>query len=419
MSATNQSSRIDDLTLACLDTAWVNVANSLIGHEVSFTSPNGSTGRIEFIAPTNRTAATLLRIKWGGHMFAVRASQLAVVPALDIAIRPDLPLPIWEIAVKEAVTEWITLLSEVSGTPAVLVDLVRNPGKAPLNLSLGLRLSQVGLEERGTIEITATDVAGWQWAASRLHGSALALPASVDPLITLSFRLRPVCVPVSELRTLQLGDVVLLDEARALTNQLPLTCVSGERIVYGLNAISDGVVIYLSNKPIKELTLEHEPTVNPRPVRTSPKAGDVATPDIPQGPDSLDALDMWLQFEVGRTKMSLGDVRELTPGQVLVAAGDDSTHEVRVLCNNRWIATGRLVAIGERLGVQVTDLGGVDAAIEGDKDPYLHQSRDGENLNSPEGIGSQSATARREEPAAKMPEKAGEVVSSEQYVGAS
>lgn len=367
-----ESSKVETVTLASLDADWVNIANRLVGRVVSFTAPNGSVSHLELISPTNRPAAALLRIKCGGHVFDVRVSQLAVVPALDIAVRPDLPLSIWQMAVKEAVSDWIALVSNISGTPAVLVGLVREPGAASLNLSLGLRLSQAGRADSGTVEITAADAAGWQWIANRLNGIARTQPAVVDPVMILSFRLRAVCVPISELRTLQLGDVVLLDESRALTTQLPLTCVSGERIVHGLNAISDGVAIHLSNKPSKELTVEHEPTVNPRPTRTSPKAGDVATPEIPQGPDALDDLDMWLQFEVGHAKMSLGQVRALTPGQVLVAAGDDSTHEVRVLCNNRWIATGRLVAIGERLGVQVTGLGGVDTALGVEKDKRLH-----------------------------------------------
>ena len=408
MSALADPSRITTVTLACLEVDWVNIANSLIGRVVNFNAPSGGASRLELIAPTNRAAAALVRIKWGGHLFEVRVSQPAVVPALDIAIRHDLPLSIWLLAVKEAVRDWIGLMSEVSGTPAVVVELVRDPVAAPLNLSLGLQLSQAGRANRGTIEITAADAAGWRWIASRLSGFAPALPAAIDPVMILSFRLRSVCVPISELRTLQLGDVVLLDESRVETNQLPLTCVSGERFVYGLNAISDGIAIRLSNEPLKELIVEHEPTVNPRPTRTSPKAGDAATPEIPQGPDALDALDMWLQFEVGHARMSLGQIRALTPGQVLVAAGDDSTHEVRVLCNSRWIATGRLVAIGERLGVQVTSLGGVDMALGAEKD-QRSQVPNGDNVPEiSKESGLQSEEAAPKEPTADSPQPVGE-----------
>lgn len=395
------SANIKPLALTLIDESWASATNSLIGRVVNFVAPNGNASHVEFIAPTRRNAAALVNIKWGGHLFAVRLTQPAVVPALDIVLRPDLPLSIWSMAVKEAISDWIELVSDVSGTPAVLVGLVRDSNPAPLNLSLGLRLSQIGQAYRGTIDITAADVAGWQWIINRL-GAAPALLASVDPEVALSFCLRPVCVPISELCTLQPGDVVLLDESRAAANQLPLTCVSGGRIVHGLNAISDGIAIHLSNKPIKELNVALEQTVNPRPARTSPKAGDAATPDIPQGPDSLDELEMWLQFEVGHTKMSLGQVRSLTPGQVLVAAGDDSTHEVRVLCNGRWIATGRLVAIGERLGVQVTGLGGVDAAVGAANDQ--HSQATAPVASSSDLNGLQNGAVEQHEPTAERPD---------------
>lgn len=392
------TSAVESVTLASLDEGWIGTANGLIGRVNSFTAPDGVASQLEFIAPSNRAAAALIRIKWGAHEFAIRLSQLALDPALDIAIRPELPLPIWKIAVEEAVNGWIRLLSEVSGTPAMLVELVRDPEVAPLNLSLTCRLSQVGRAERDVIDITASDASGWHWIASRLKQPAPSLLSTVNPVITLSFRLQAVCVPIVELRDLQLGDVVLLDETRAASNRLPLTCVSGGRILHGLDAISDGVAIHLSNKPIKELVVEHEPSVNPRPTRTSPRAGDVETPEIPQGPDALDALDMWLQFEVGRTRMSLAQIRTLTPGQVLVAAGDESTHEVRVLCDSRWIATGRLVAIGERLGVQVTDLGGANAASSDENDLHVNDvGRDGV-ATSAERLNLQNERLMREEP---------------------
>lgn len=357
----SEQSTIKALSLVSLDGAWAGISNSLIGCSVGFVAPNGSSSQLEFIPPTQRAAAALLKIKLGGHLFELRVSQPATMPAVNIAIRDDLPSAIWQMAVEEAASDWIRLISEASGKPTVLVELSRHSDAAPLNLSLGVRLSRVGQADHGTIDVTASDIAGWQWVARHLRDPVPKPAAVIDPVMTLSFRLRPVCVAIAELRTLQLGDIVLLDESQSSATQLPLRCVIGERIVNGINAISDGIAIKVSKQPIKELSVTFEPTVNPRATRTSPRAGDTATPEIPQGPDVLDSLEMWLEFEVGRTKMSLGQIRALVPGQILVASGDDSTRDVRVLCNGRWIATGRLVEIGEKMGVQVTNLAGVEA----------------------------------------------------------
>jgi type III secretion protein Q len=82
---------------------------------------------------------------------------------------------------------------------------------------------------------------------------------------------------------------------------------------------------------------------------------------VDQPLDKLDAVEMTLTFDLGEHELSLGEVKRLKPGCVigLERAVDDNA--VRLRIGGRLVGTGQLVAIGDQLGVRITEFAAGDA----------------------------------------------------------
>ncbi|MFC6345299.1 flagellar motor switch protein FliN, partial [Nocardioides hankookensis] len=78
------------------------------------------------------------------------------------------------------------------------------------------------------------------------------------------------------------------------------------------------------------------------------------------GIELLHGVDMEVTVEIGRTRMTVRDLLDLTPGAVLEldrAAGSPAD----LLVNGRLIARGEVVVIDEDFGLRITEIA-VDAA---------------------------------------------------------
>jgi type III secretion protein Q len=70
---------------------------------------------------------------------------------------------------------------------------------------------------------------------------------------------------------------------------------------------------------------------------------------------SIDDVPLVVDCEVGRVNLTIAQLRELAPGQVL-DLGSDATARIVLRLNGQVIATGELVRIAERTGVRITEL---------------------------------------------------------------
>ncbi|TIM90782.1 MAG: YscQ/HrcQ family type III secretion apparatus protein [Mesorhizobium sp.] len=67
---------------------------------------------------------------------------------------------------------------------------------------------------------------------------------------------------------------------------------------------------------------------------------------------TLDELPVALAFELGRTAMPLGEVRQLAPGAIVPLA-NVTKETVDIIANGKRVGRGEIVRIGESLGVRI------------------------------------------------------------------
>ena len=92
-----------------------------------------------------------------------------------------------------------------------------------------------------------------------------------------------------------------------------------------------------------------EPDAAPAP---PPEAPPVVEPDA----ELVTELELELTFEVGRTRMTVEDLRSIQAGYVFELDADVE-RPVSIHANGRPVAQGRLVRVGDRLAVQATEVG--------------------------------------------------------------
>lgn len=134
--------------------------------------------------------------------------------------------------------------------------------------------------------------------------------------------------------------------------------------------LPDAVLVAAHNAELVQAGVEDSaPAVEPMPVEEAVLDGAVLTsvgtldrsPQRSQsGIELLHGVDMEVTVEIGRTRMTVRDLLELTPGAVLEldrAAGSPAD----LLVNGRLIARGEVVVIDEDFGLRITEIA-VDAA---------------------------------------------------------
>ena len=72
---------------------------------------------------------------------------------------------------------------------------------------------------------------------------------------------------------------------------------------------------------------------------------------------ALDAIEMRLTVEIGAARLTLAELAALRPGEV-VELDRRADERVDILVNDRLLAHGEVVTVGERFGVRIVELAG-------------------------------------------------------------
>jgi len=194
----------------------------------------------------------------------------------------------------------------------------------------------------GRVALRSIDRGLAQQLAAEL--SAQRVPGRLLPALGLRGRIRIAerHWPWSALRSLQPGDVVLL-EPRAGDGRPDATWPA--TVFFGVGT------------PMQAST-ELDPqassvTLNAPPI---PSRGNAGAPDAAPL-DALDDLQLPVSFEIDTARISLGELASMKAGTVIELDAPLLQSSVRLVCHGQTVAHGQLVATGEQLGVRITRMG--------------------------------------------------------------
>lgn len=156
--------------------------------------------------------------------------------------------------------------------------------------------------------------------------------------LPVHLRRGPLAITLGELRSLQPDDVVLFRDAE---EERMAALVIAERLYAPVALTADGPQLLAAPTAIAGSNWEWTMNEN-----TPPPAGRTLEES------TLDELPVALAFEIGRTAMPVGEIRQLAPGSV-VALADVTEASVDIIANGKRVGRGEIVRIGESLGVRI------------------------------------------------------------------
>ena len=175
-------------------------------------------------------------------------------------------------------------------------------------------------------------------------GRLLAASGRTTPRLPLDFPLEvsllrdAVTITAAELESLTPGDVVLFDDFREAATAV---IVIGNWFAAPVELTKDGARLAASLDRITGSKWEWIMKG-----ATSPGTGQALEDS------DLENLPITLVFELGRTVLPLGEVKEFTPGAI-VPLGGSAKATVDVIANGKRVGRGEIVRIGECLGVRL------------------------------------------------------------------
>lgn len=162
--------------------------------------------------------------------------------------------------------------------------------------------------------------------------------------LPLRFELGRTRLRLEEVRGIVLGDIVAIEEWRAAGAAVVVDATPGGPAGPRFTALAEGSRITIQQT--RKQTMNH-------PADTPSTAATQEAPEL--AVDRLDAIEVTLRFEVGDLPISLGELRNVRAGHVFELGQPLNRGPVRIVAHGNLLGKGTLVAVGDRLGVRVSE----------------------------------------------------------------
>jgi type III secretion protein Q len=184
---------------------------------------------------------------------------------------------------------------------------------------------------------------------SRWPAGPWAPPRPLDVIrLPVTFVIGRTQVPLSQLRGVRRGDIVGIGDWGSSGSAVRVNARVGGARGLLLTGTVDGARITIQQT--RNLAMNREPAAATGLPDDDPRS---AAAELPL--DHLDAMEVDLRFEVGDVSVSLAELRSIRAGHVFELPQPLSRSAVRIVAHGQVLGKGHLVAVGDQLGVRVSD----------------------------------------------------------------
>ena len=159
----------------------------------------------------------------------------------------------------------------------------------------------------------------------------------------VSFRLGSTPIQLREISSIRPGDIVGIEQWSSSGAAIVVTAELGGPGGLHLSAVAEGSRITVQQS--RDSAMKPDTPADPA----------FAADNVNLPIDRLDALEVTLRFEVGELSLSLGELKSIRAGHVFDLAEPLNRSPVRILAHGNVLGKGYLVAVGDRLGVRVSE----------------------------------------------------------------
>ena len=241
------------------------------------------------------------------------------------------------------------VIARLAGTPFASTDRIFRTGPRG---SFPLRI--VLQSSRHAFTTTArADASTWLALLSASTWSTVRQPADdyLETPVELPVSVARHVIPAGMLTTLAVGDIIVPDAPCFACNGEGRVQLGGHGARVRYNAPSILEVIALEGKMDTEAQMQGLQTSH-HSEGSAAQSQDTAGRAGATG-DSLDAVPVQLDFELGRLNMLLGELRAVSVGSVLTLAGG-SPDSIAICSSGKTLGKGEIVDVDGKLGIRIT-----------------------------------------------------------------
>lgn len=326
---------------------------------------NGSAATLQLasVAPAHWSEAIALRLRWHGHDGELALDAAAQAWCLGDEVPGDAPLAWRQILLADRLHGLArSLLGSVPEWEPAAAPWPRDPnslwcafddsspawpvamGHARLRWATGEAwgaFAECVRRHRPAPEAASAD---WKSRAKLLG----------DCPIPLRLELGRTRLDLDSLKKIERGDIVAVDEWRPRGQAIGVQLYAGRRGELQWPAEVRQTRLTVLTDPEPAMPAAPAPAASgAAPSAPAVKATRVADDALPV--EQLEKLEVTLHFDLGGLALNLDALGQVAAGHVLELPQSLNQCELSILCQERVLGKGQLVAVGERLGVRVTE----------------------------------------------------------------
>jgi type III secretion protein Q len=314
--------------------------------------------RLSAVAPAHWGEAIALRLRWHGHDGELALDAAAQAWCLGDEVPGEAPLA-WR---------QILLADRLHGMARALLGSVPEwePAAAPWPRDPNSLWCSV---DSASASPAAAGHARLRWATGEAWGAfADAVrrhqpePAATDWRVRLAtlatcpiplrLELGRTQLDLASLKQIEPGDIVAVDEWRPRGQAIGVQLYAGRRgeLQWPAEVRQTRLTVLPDTEPAMPASPANAATPPTAPALKATRVADDALPV-----EQLQKLEVTLHFDLGGLALNLDALGQVAAGHVLELPQALNQCELTILCQERVLGKGQLVAVGERLGVRVTE----------------------------------------------------------------
>ena len=281
------------------------------------------------------------RFRLGPHGGRIGFDLPALAALLDEPRPERIPRPLRAVLLADALAGCADALARA--TRLHFEWLAGDAAEAPIAAASALRFRIAETGWSGALQFDAPGAL--DTLAPALAGTGTRASDALERLrLPLRFEIGRTRLRLAEVRGIVRGDIVAIEEWRAAGAAVVAQAAPGGAAGPRFTALAEGSRITIQQTREQTMT---RPTDTP-PIAAAPPAPELAV-------DRLDAMEVTLRFEVGDLPISVGDLRNVRAGHVFDLGQPINRGPVRIVAHGNLLGKGTLVAVGDRLGVRVSE----------------------------------------------------------------
>jgi type III secretion protein Q len=285
------------------------------------------------VFPVHTTLA--LRVGAAAAWLALENADFCAALASDTA--QLLPQGLRIALLTEAMSPALEQAEKLIGTRISISDIGAGAAFAQSDIRFHFKLRNVdtGIASRGFLQTNEASVAESLARALADRKTPNMRWTDFGPRVRLQIGETRLCA--GELADIELGDVMTIDDCakQSLAARAHIAGLTGHEFLARVNAAAF-TISEIRRKPMQ--TVEQTPKEAP-----------------PSLNESLDAVEVTVTFDLGERQVPLRELKLLQPGYVFDLERPLEQSAVRVSVNGQLLGKGQLLAIGDRLGVRITE----------------------------------------------------------------